>query len=281
MPSFDTPTPISATIEVVSGDVRITASDRTTTLVTVEPTDAGNDEDRRAAESTRVEYAAGQLLVKQPRLRSWRPRNGGGSLDVTVELPAGSSVHADGAMADFTTEGPLGETRIKTGIGRIRVDEADKLTLKGGIGDITVDRASGHAEITSGSGEVRVRELGSTAVIKNANGDTWVGVATGDARLSAGNGDIAVDESQASVAAKSANGDVRLSDVARGAVVLETKLGDLEVGIREGTAAWLDVQARAGRVRNALEAADAPGPAAETVEVRARTVAGDVVIRRP
>ena len=67
----------------------------------------------------------------------------------------------------------------------------------------------------------------------------------------------------------------------RGSVVLETKLGDLEVGIREGTAAWLDVRAAAGRVHNALEAADAPEPSAETVEVRARTTAGDVVIRRP
>jgi hypothetical protein len=87
--------------------------------------------------------------------------------------------------------------------------------------------------------------------------------------------------SEASVGAKSANGDVRLGDVARGSVVLETRLGDLEVGIREGATAWLDVRAAAGRVHNALEAAAAPEPAAETVEVRARTTAGDVVIRRP
>ena len=41
--------------------------------------------------------------------------------------------------------------------------------------------------------------------------------------------------------------------------MLETRLGDLEVGIPEGTAAWLDVRADAGRVHNALEAAEAPG----------------------
>ena len=67
----------------------------------------------------------------------------------------------------------------------------------------------------------------------------------------------------------------------RGSVVLETQIGDLEVGIREGTAAWLDVSARAGKVHNALDAADAPEASAETVEVRARTSVGDVVIRRP
>jgi hypothetical protein len=62
--------------------------------------------------------------------------------------------------------------------------------------------------------------------------------------------------------------------------VVETKVGDLEVGIREGTAAWLDVSAGVGQVHNALDTADAPEPSAETVEVRARTSFGDIVIRR-
>jgi hypothetical protein len=52
------------------------------------------------------------------------------------------------------------------------------------------------------------------------------------------------------------------------------------VRIREGTAAWLDASAGVGQVHNALESADAPEPSAETVEVRARTSFGDIVIRR-
>ena len=73
----------------------------------------------------------------------------------------------------------------------------------------------------------------------------------------------------------------RLGEAMRDSVVLETHLGDIEVGIRDGTAAWLDVRAAAGKVLNALESADAPEPSAETVQVRARTTAGNVVIRRP
>ena len=134
--------------------------------------------------------------------------------------------------------------------------------------------------MTTGSGDVRVRELDSSAVIKNSNGDTWIGVADGELRVNAANGSIAVDAAHAGVVAKAANGDVRLGEVVRGSVVLETKLGDLEVGIRAGTAAWLDVSATAGRVHNALAAAGAPEPSTETVEVRARTTVGDVVIRR-
>ena len=128
---------------------------------------------------------------------------------------------------------------------------------------------------------MRLRELDAAAVIKNSNGDTWVGEVRGDLRLKAANGSIAVDLANASVVAKTANGDVRLGEVVRGSVVLETHAGDLEVGIGEGTAAWLDVSARVGKIHNALDSADAPGSSAETVEVRARTSVGDIVVRRP
>ena len=190
-------------------------------------------------------------------------------------------MHGTVGVGDVHCDGRLGDCRIKTGLGHIRLDAADTLHLRSGAGDISVDRAAGRVEVTTGSGDVRLGELDHSAVVKNSNGDTWVGVAGDDVRLSAANGSIAVDLAQGGVAAKSANGDVRLGEVVRGSVVLETKIGDVEVGIREGTAAWLDVSSRFGRVHNALDAADAPDASAETVEVRARTSVGEVVIRRP
>jgi hypothetical protein len=280
MPAFDTPAPISATIVVAVGEVRISAGERSTTVVEVRPGDAAISEDVQVARATRVEHADEQLLVKAPRRRSPLPRSAGGSVDVRIELPAGSEVHGDGQLTDFRCDGRLGDCRIKTGLGGIRLDSADAPRVRSGIGDISIERATGHAEITLGSGEVRVRELDGSAVIKNSNGDTWVGVAGGELRVKAANGTIAVDAAHAGLVAKSSNGDVRLGQAVRGSVVLETRLGDVEVGIREGTAAWLDVRAAAGSVHNELEAAEAPGPAAETVEVRARTTAGSVVITR-
>jgi hypothetical protein len=281
MPTFDTPEPITATIDLAVGDVRISAGDRGDTIVEVHPSDASNEDDVKAAELTRVEHGSEHVVVRAPKLRSWLSRSGGGSIDVTIELPAGSEVHGAAGSADFRCDGRLGDCRIKTGLGHIRVERAGTLSLKSGIGDITVEHATGDAEITTASGEVRLHELDGGAVIKNSNGDTWVGAAGGDLRINAANGRIAVDVAHASVVAKSANGDVRLGDVARGSVVLETSLGDLEVGIREGTAAWLDVSSTAGKVHNALDAAGAPESSAQTVEVRARTSVGDVVIRRP
>ena len=281
MPTFDTPEPITATIDLAIGDVRISAGDRGTTVVDVQPSDASNEEDLKLAEQTRVEYderaAAGQdaeaaLLAEQARPLDRRD-------DRTARRLERPRRARDGRLPTATVE--LGDCRIKTGLGRIGVDQADTLNLRSGAGDISVDRATGRAEVTAGSGDLRLRELDGSAVIKNSNGDTWVGVAGGDVRLNAANGSIAVDLAQASVGAKSANGDVRIGEVVRGSVVLETKIGDLEVGIREGTAAWLDVNSQFGRVHNALEAADAPETSVETVEVRARTSVGEVVIRRP
>jgi DUF4097 and DUF4098 domain-containing protein YvlB len=281
MPTFDTPEPITATIDLAIGDLRVSAGERSATVVEVRPTDASDQEDVKAAESTRVELANDRLLIKAPRLRSWLSTRGGGSIDVTIDLPAGSHVHATMGMGDVHSDGRLGDGRISTGLGRIALDRADTLTLKTGAGDITVEHATGHADVTAGSGDVRLGALDRTAVVKNANGDTWVGVAGGELRLNAANGNIAVDVAEAGVAAKSANGDVRLGEVVRGSVVLETKIGDLEVGVREGTAAWLDINARFGHLHNSLQAAETPEPSAETVEVRARTSVGEIVIRRP
>jgi hypothetical protein len=86
--------------------------------------------------------------------------------------------------------------------------------------------------------------------VKSSNGDTRVGTAAGDLRVSAANGGIAGDVAKAGLGAKSANGDVRLGEAVRGSVVLETHAGDVEVGIREGTAAYPDVRSPAGRVLN-------------------------------
>lgn len=280
MPAFATPEPITATVDVVVGDVGISAGDRRDTTVAVRPSDAANPEDVKAADATRVEYADGKLLVRAPKPPAWRGRSAGGSVDVAIALPAGSYVRGTAGSADFRCDGRLGDCRIKTGIGHVRVEEADTLSVKSGTGDISVDRVTGHADITTASGDVRLRALDRGAVVKNSNGDTWVGEAGGDLRLKAANGGITVDQASADVGAKSANGDVRVGEVARGTVVVETHLGDVEVGIRAGTAAWLDVSAAAGRVYNALETAEPPGDAAERVEVRARTSLGNVVIGR-
>ncbi|WP_326558069.1 DUF4097 family beta strand repeat-containing protein [Micromonospora sp. NBC_01796] len=279
MPNFDTPGPISATIDLVVGRARITATDRGQTVVEVQPNDHANELDVKAAEQTRVEFTDGKLLVKAPKLRTLFS-NKVGSVEVTVELPAGSDVRAYASLADFDTEGRLGECRFKTSLGNIGLDRTGALHAHTSSGRVTVGHITGNTEVTTHSGDVEIRVVDGQAVIKNSNGDISIGEVTGDLRSNAANGDISVDRALGAVTAKTANGNVRIGEVVRGSVVIESAAGDLEVGIRRGTAAWLDVRSVSGRVRNDLDTSEGPGGSDETVEVRARTYAGGILIRR-
>lgn len=278
---FDTPEPISVTIELGVGDIRIVANDRADTIVEVRPSDDTKKSDVIAAEQTRVEYDGGMLRIKAPKgWRQYTPRGGGASIDVRLDLPAGSQVRGEAGVAAIRCTGRLGECLLKTGVGEIRLDQGGPAAIHAGIGDVTVDRAVDHAEISTGSGSVRVGRVDGTAVIKNSNGDTWVGEVTGDLRIHAANGKIAVERAHATVAAKTANGDVRLGEVAHGAVLAETACGKVDVGVREGVAAFLDLNTHFGRVRNCLDAVEGPEPGEDAIEIKARTSLGDVTVRR-
>jgi DUF4097 and DUF4098 domain-containing protein YvlB len=281
MPTFDTPEPISVVIDLNVGDVRVTASDRADTIVQVRPSDTGHEPDVRAAEQTRVEHTPGRLLIKAPKQRSLSLFGKAGSVDLTIELPAGSDLRAESSIMTLRAAGRLGECRVKTSAGGVELADAGPVDLSCGAGAVTVDRVAGHAEVSTGSGRVRFSEIDGTAVIKNANGDIWVGEITGDLRMNTANGDLTVGRADAGVTASTANGAVRAADIRRGTTSLKTGFGEIEIGIHPGTAARLEVSTGFGRVRNDLAGTDSPEPSDEVAEVHARTSYGDIYIRRP
>jgi hypothetical protein len=279
MPSFDTPGAISATAHVEAGSIQFTAGDRLDTVVEVRPRDPKKDLDVRAADQTEVRFANGVLTLRTPKaglLGLGRT----GTVDVTVELPTGSGIDMTGAWVQVLGEGRLGKVRVKTSSGDVRLETTGPLWLTASHGSITVDRVEGMAEITTSSGSLRVGTVEGPAVMKNSHGTTTVGTATGDLRVSGANGDIDIARAEGSVTATTAHGALRVAEVARGKVQLETSYGAIEVGIREGTAAWLDAGSGAGQVRNTLTASESPEETDDTVEVRARTRYGNIDIRR-
>lgn len=278
MPAFDTPESISVTARVEAGSIQFTASDRHDTVVEVRPRDAKKDQDVRTAEQTEVSYAGGALTVRTPKQRYLLGRTG--TVDVTVELPTGSRIDMTGAWAQVLGEGRLGEVRVKTSSGDVRLEATGPLQLTASHGSITVDRVEGMAEITTSSGSMRVGLVDGPAVLKNSHGSTTVAAATGELRVSGANGDIDIVRAEGSVTATTAHGTLRVAEVARGTVQLETSFGAIEVGVREGTAAWLDVSAGSGQVRNMLTASQSPDEGEETVNIRARTRYGNIDVRR-
>ncbi|MGW3241201.1 DUF4097 family beta strand repeat-containing protein [Streptomyces sp. NPDC001070] len=277
MPSFDTPEPISVTAHVGAGSIRFTAGDRRDTAVEVRPRDPKRDKDVRAADQTEVAYASGVLTVRTKERFLVGPS---GAVDVTVDLPTGSRVDVTGSWTQVLGEGRLGEVRVKTSSNDVRLDTTGPLQLTASHGSITVDRIEGMAEIVTSSGSLRVGTVDGPAVLKNSHGTTTVGAVTGDLRVSGAHGNIDVERAESSVTATVAHGNLRVAEVARGTVQLETSYGAIEVGIREGTAAWLDVSSERGQVRNTLAASGPPEETEDAVTVRARTRWGNIDVRR-
>ena len=325
MPTFDTPTPISLSVELGVGDLRIVAAERTDTIVEIRPSDPAKKSDVTAAEQTRVEFDGGKLSIKGPKGRkvgtlrfgqqtrvefestvviknghghSKRTLRGGDeSIDVEVTLPVNSDVRVDAGIVELQCTGRLGDCHLKTGMGEIqieqagplhaeigvgdiRVEQAGPLRAKTGMGDITVKCAVVHAKLVTGVGNVQLESIDGTAEIKNSQGDTSIGEATGELTVKAGNGEIAVEHAHAGVVAKTAMGDIRLGEVMSGVVEAQTGNGDLEIAVRDGVAAWLDLKTHLGRVDNTLEEADRPQPEEAAVEIHARTSIGDITVGR-
>lgn len=264
MPTFDTPEPITADITVVSGTLQIVTGDRAETTVEIRPRVDHKDSDVRAAELVEVDYASGRLEVRDPQPSGLGRMIGRkGMVDITVELPAGSRLHAEVGFGNIRCEGSLGASEISAS-----------------NGNITVDRIAGNTELTTGHGSIRAEAIDGSAAVKSTSGAITIGEVAGELRAKSAHSDVTADRVLGSVTARTTHGSIRLGQVVHGSVNVETSYGELEIGVREGTAAWLDAVSTKGVVRSSLEAADNPAPTDQIVEVRARSVWGDVLVHR-
>ncbi|MFC4338098.1 DUF4097 family beta strand repeat-containing protein [Salininema proteolyticum] len=282
MPSFDTPEPIDVEIDLLVASVTVTAEDRDTTEVTVAPADPGNESDVEAAEQTKVALSKGTLTVKGPAFHKYMGwKNKSRAVTLAIALPSGSGLSGFGigSVASLDATGRLGACEIRSGMGNVRIERADRLKLNAG-GDILVDQVDGDAHLTTSMGKLRLGRAAGSVKLKNSQGPCTVDEVGGNARVRTSMGDIAIGRVDGDVDAASAQGTVRVEEMTRGTAELKTSLGSIDVGVGEGTAAWLDVHAAAGAVNSHLENSGEPGPEDPVVSVKARTSYGDITIRR-
>lgn len=286
MPVFATPEPVTVVVTLQAADVSVVASDRADTVVTGLAADGGSD-DPAAAD---IALAGGRLTVTAPtRARS---RRGPWLLDlvdrlrgptgqvVTIEVPTGSHLQVESSYGSVHADGTLGTCRIRLGYGDVRLDRTGSVEVRSRHGDVVVDHVEGHAEITVSSGDVSVRSVDGTATIDNNHSDIDIGEITGALRLSGAHGEMVVGRAGSDVHARTSYGSVRIGETESGVVDLSSTHGELDVGVAAGTAAWLEISSSTGSVRNLLTTRTGPDGFDRTVEVRARSRDGDVVVRR-
>ncbi|SDR92016.1 Putative adhesin [Paraoerskovia marina] len=280
MPTFPVAGPVPVELDLPFGDLHVIAGDRTDVVVTVEPADPTKSGSVRAAEDTRVERRGDTIEIVYPH--SWKqyvlPFAAGGAR-VTIELPAGSRV--SGKAGAMFAEGRLGVVDISLSAGDARIDEAARVSVKAAAGAVVVGRITESLSVRASAGSVRVAELTGDGSVRTSAGTTHVGSVDGSLAVTGSHGDITVGTLRGTVTAKAASSGIRVERIESGITHLTTSYGSIEVGVPEGTAAWLDVGAQHGTVRNQLDAAQGPVEGDRTAEVHASTGYGDVVVRRP
>jgi DUF4097 and DUF4098 domain-containing protein YvlB len=261
MPTFDTPEPIAVRVDAAAGSVRLTATDRTDTVVTVSPHDASRAADVRAAEESRVDYANGKLTVSASRRGFALFR--GGAVDIDIALPSRSRLKVSVASSDVRAEGGFADCKITSA-----------------SGDVDLDAVEGNFKVASASGSVTVQAVAGDGSVTTASGNATIGELDGNLVFKAASGDLAVARLSGGLRAQTASGSVAVTAAVRGGIQVSTASGEVGVGVVAGTAAKLDLVTGAGAVTNQLESADGPADGDDTLFVQVRTGSGDIDIHR-
>ena len=266
---FETHEPVDLQVETGKGTVSVTCADTTESKVTVEGRDA---------DDVRVELNGRHLDVIAPKNRGGF-FGGDSELHVTVEVPTGSDVGVRTGSADVTVEGEAGATAVKSGSGDVRVQTSRGPALvETGSGDIHVDHARSHLRIKSGSGDVRLGRGGGSVTVSTGSGDVEIGQSHSVAVVKTGSGDLRVGESYDDVSLATGSGDFVIDHVHRGRLTAKGASGDVRVAIPAGLPVWTDLTTVSGAIRSSLEGAGQPAEGQDHVELRAKTVSGDIVL---
>lgn len=279
MPTYDTPEPIDLAINLRVGGIEVIASDRADTVVTVRPTNPAKDHDRRGAEATRVEFDGQRVTIvgPRPRITVFGPNE---SVEIKVELPNGSRLTAENAVGGVRAIGRLGATRIKASMGAIELDATADLSVRASLGSVTVGRADGAVDVTADHGQIRVGSVTGDALLKASHGSILIEESGGNVEARLSYGDLEVGRALASVSTKTSYGSIRIGEASLGSIDVESAMGQIDIGVRNGVPAWLDLSSKSGRVRNELDRDSAPHSTEQTVAIRGRSQVGDITVHR-
>jgi hypothetical protein len=250
-----------------SGSIAVSGEPTDTVSVEVVARHPSPETDR-LIEAIQVTFADGKLAVigqrdSGPHLTSfWRRR----ALELTIKAPAGSDCRARAASADIACVGSLGEVDLHTA-----------------SGDITVATATGRVMAHSASGDVSINDAGGDVAARSTSGDVQIGRAGGSVNASTVSGDFAIGGCGGSLTANTVSGDVQARDLTGGRVELTTVSGDVYASVTPGIALYLDLASTTGDVRSDLDEGagdDAGEPQHVALEIKCRTVSGDVRIAR-
>lgn len=265
MPTFETPGHVALDLIVPAGMVSVGTWREPRVDVEVTPI-RGDDASAQAAAETRIEAVERggrhEVSVRVPK-REGRLGIFGRSPDllVAIRCPDGADLELTTHGADLDARGPLGAVGLRSASGDAMLADAAELSFTTASGDLVAAVVTGSLTTKSASGDVAVRAVGGASTVSTVSGDVRIG------------------ETAALAAVNTVSGDVEL-DAAGGGARVSCVSGDVHVATRPGLALWIDVQSVSGSVTSELDVGDSPTGGDAQVELRVRTVSGDVRITR-
>lgn len=199
----------------------------------------------------------GRVIV----IREERRLFGGRAVGIRLTVPPGTNLDATVASMDICSRGAdLGRVNLSTASGDIDMGSVENLVARSASGDIKIDICRVNCEVSSASGDVRAHRI------------------EGDFLVSTASGDIAADRVEGRSEIKSASGDVRVAACFGNQIELNSMSGDVTVGIPAGTKVDAQIDSLSGDVRFPPKRSGVTPN--RTARLRARTVSGDIEIRR-
>jgi hypothetical protein len=258
--TFEIDGPVRVDVKLAAGEIEIVGSQKGAEVELV-----AHDADlQELVDNARIELRGNELIVEVPERRGWKFSFGGGrGIGCRIACAEGSSLKARSGSADIEAS--------------INLAEADIATASG---DVSVRDVSGNLSVKTASGDIDAGDVGGRVAANSASGDITVRSAGGDAHANTASGDISIESADRDVRGNSASGDISVEAVRRGDVAINSASGDVHVGIRRGSRAYLDCSTVSGDTHSELDVSGEPAGDGPLVNVKARTVSGDIKITR-
>jgi DUF4097 and DUF4098 domain-containing protein YvlB len=261
---FETPGTVRLRIAIGAGDIQIDTADRVATEVELLALNRAAEE--AIAEMTvRCDEHIGvwTVVVEEPKRGFLSSLFDKAEIGVRVRCPRDAHVELQTGSADGRVLGDVSSGAAKTGSGDMQFHNVrDDLTVSSASGDVHAGQIGGACTVKTASGDVRVQSVARELVANLVSGDLNVGHADGP------------------VTVQSVSGDQHIGAVSMGEIRLQAVSGDIHVGVRPGLRLFIDATSVSGDMSSELDAADGPPAEGELVELRAKTVSGDVQIVR-
>jgi Putative adhesin len=270
--NFDTPGPTLLDLEIPFGRIDVETVDGQTTHVELEASPDLQDLIDTARVEARPRGGGNEVLVEVRRRSGFYFSLGRGpEIRLRVTCPAGTELLARSKSADVRARGTYGSVEVKTASGDISVDRVTgDVRIKTASGDFSLDEAQGATHVQTASGDVALKRLQGEVTVQAVSGDVWI------------------QDAGASASVRTVSGDQRLDAVVAGTIETTAVSGDILIGVRRGSSVYVDANTISGSTSSEFELSDSPGDddrddqgeGGPTVELRAKTVSGDIGIVR-